>query len=550
MSPLGLAPAAPEARRQRERVALRASRNTTAVHDDLVLEKLGLRWRQPELDRLADRLDADETVVTMATALFRSARVQGLGVAVLTDRRLLCIDRNAALVNPLEFPLAEMSLVTLADSQGVGGSKRGGIKIVCAGLPTELLRIDPWERAAEIVAYIERHIGAATAQALEDSAVEFEHWAGTRWPVRSEHSSAELVLASDSQAPGEARRTVRLLGRDRAADCVAAAELVISEVVTNAVRHSAGDGVSISFWSDADVLDVLVSDGGQGFSPRPRMLGADRLGGRGLGLIDSLVESWGASACSPSAVWFRSAMTSEHPAREIDAGDERDSAADERDSRAEERDSAAQVRDDAALTREQGTGLSPAQHSRTARDRADAVRDRNEGSKDRRLAASDRERAAVDRAHAGIDALTGALERGRGLVDLQREMHRARRTGEGLVIAFVDVDGLKAVNDGHGHAAGDRVLSDVANALRGGLRSYDLVIRYGGDEFLCVLPGSNIDGARRRFDDVARSLARRTPRVAATIGLAAHERRETPDELIARADAALYSTREIDRAGA
>jgi hypothetical protein len=91
----------------------------------------------------------------------------------------------------------------------------------------------------------------------------------------------------------------------------------ITIVCAGAVRHSAGDGVSISFWSDGDVLARLRC--GHGFSPRPRAASDDRIGGRGLGLIDSLVESWGASASSPSAVWFRSVMTPEQPARETPA---------------------------------------------------------------------------------------------------------------------------------------------------------------------------------------------------------------------------------------
>ncbi|MBA2695858.1 MAG: GGDEF domain-containing protein, partial [Actinobacteria bacterium] len=73
---------------------------------------------------------------------------------------------------------------------------------------------------------------------------------------------------------------------------------------------------------------------------------------------------------------------------------------------------------------------------------------------------------------------------------LEREMARSSRAREALSVAFIDVDHLKQVNDTRGHAAGDRLLQHVADALRSRLRSYDLVVRYGGDEFICVMPGS------------------------------------------------------------
>src|SRR5437879_3714074 len=76
-----------------------------------------------------------------------------------------------------------------------------------------------------------------------------------------------------------------------------------------------------------------------------------------------------------------------------------------------------------------------------------------------------------------IDEVTGTLRRGPGLRELQHEIDRTRRQGGPMVVAFIDVDGLKAVNDKRGHAAGDQLLRDVAEALKQGLRSYDLVLR-------------------------------------------------------------------------
>jgi diguanylate cyclase (GGDEF)-like protein len=139
--------------------------------------------------------------------------------------------------------------------------------------------------------------------------------------------------------------------------------------------------------------------------------------------------------------------------------------------------------------------------------------------------------------------LTGALRRDRGAVDLQREIDRANRSDGLLILAFVDVDGLKAINDTHGHGAGDRALCAVGAALLGGLRSYDVVVRYGGDEFLCGLPGSDLDGAQRRFDAVARTLAEQNPGASVSIGLAELANPDTLDALTARADASLYAAR-------
>ena len=226
---------------------------------------------------------------------------------------------------------------------------------------------------------------------------------------------------------------------------------------------------------------------------------------------------------------------------------ERDVAADERDLAADRRDRAADERDRAAERRDQPDRRSAQRDSAQADDRRRAARDRRRASQDRRRARSDRRQAGNDRYQAGLDGLTGALRRDRGAVDLQREIDRARRSDGLLILAFVDVDGLKAINDTYGHAAGDRALRAVAAALLGGLRSYDLVIRYGGDEFLCGLPGSDLDRAQHRFDAVARTLAERNPGMSVSIGLAELANPDTLDALTARADASLYAARRSPR---
>ncbi|MEA2429089.1 MAG: diguanylate cyclase [Thermoleophilaceae bacterium] len=224
----------------------------------------------------------------------------------------------------------------------------------------------------------------------------------------------------------------------------------------------------------------------------------------------------------------------------------RDQAAEGRDCAADMRDREAEGRDRAANDREgadRRSSMRTSEQVLAARDREEAVRDRAAASRDRERAAEDRQQAARDRAESGIDGLTGTLRRDRGVVDLQREIDRAHRSDGRFVLAFVDVDGLKAINDLEGHAAGDQLLRAVGDALRTGLRSYDLVVRYGGDEFLCALPGTNLEGARRRFDEVAQDLTERSPGASVSIGLAALENTDTLGELITRADTDLYAGR-------
>jgi diguanylate cyclase (GGDEF)-like protein len=142
-----------------------------------------------------------------------------------------------------------------------------------------------------------------------------------------------------------------------------------------------------------------------------------------------------------------------------------------------------------------------------------------------------------------VDELTGALRRGAGLAALQREMDRSRRLGgKGLVLVFIDVDGLKAINDRDGHAAGDERLRETVAALRERLRSYDLIVRYGGDEFLCVLTGSDLASAEKTAASLRAQVERRTGGTI-SVGLSELTGDDTVDALVERADSALYAGR-------
>src|SRR5947209_3484219 len=127
---------------------------------------------------------------------------------------------------------------------------------------------------------------------------------------------------------------------------------------------------------------------------------------------------------------------------------------------------------------------------------AGAAADRAKAADDRARAAADREAAARERAEAlrtraesadnlklaTTDELTGAWTRKFGLEEVSHELERAHRTGATLVLAFVDVDGLKQLNDSQGHLAGDALLQLVGETLHANVRPYDVIVRYGGDE--------------------------------------------------------------------
>jgi diguanylate cyclase (GGDEF)-like protein len=256
----------------------------------------------------------------------------------------------------------------------------------------------------------------------------------------------------------------------------------------------------------------------------------------------------------------------------------RDTAADGRDRAADARDRAAEHRDSAAERSEHHRGATADSRESSAAARRDAASDRRDASSDRRAGAGERRHAGRDRgtaagdrgagAHdrarggedrdastadrgaaaaelleASNDELTGVYRRAAGIAALEREMNRARREGQPLIVAFLDVDGLKQVNDLFGHAAGDRLLVAVAAALRGQVRPYDAIIRWGGDEFVCVQTGANRAATGQRLARLNRLLAASAGGGSVSFGLAELRADDAPADLVARADTALYRGR-------
>jgi diguanylate cyclase (GGDEF)-like protein len=158
---------------------------------------------------------------------------------------------------------------------------------------------------------------------------------------------------------------------------------------------------------------------------------------------------------------------------------------------------------------------------------------------------------------AAIDPLTGCLNHGAMRERLSEEIARARRQATPLAVTILDLDDFKRVNDTYGHPTGDTLLRHVAEALRGEYRSFDQVARYGGDEFVVILP--NVRGPRA---DIAAARALRVLReihiarpdgghegITVSCGVAEWVEPEGPAELLERADRALRGSKAAGKDG-
>jgi diguanylate cyclase (GGDEF)-like protein len=153
------------------------------------------------------------------------------------------------------------------------------------------------------------------------------------------------------------------------------------------------------------------------------------------------------------------------------------------------------------------------------------------------------------------DALTGCFNKAHALEVLEAELRRARRSHMPLSVLMFDLDDFKGVNDRYGHLCGDAVLSAVGARMRAVLRGSDLKCRYGGEEFLIVLPDTPLQGARRVADTLRKEIAdhpvqwnEQTVGVTASFGVTSIEAGEVDSlAVIARADAALYRAKQDGR---
>lgn len=153
------------------------------------------------------------------------------------------------------------------------------------------------------------------------------------------------------------------------------------------------------------------------------------------------------------------------------------------------------------------------------------------------------------------DPLTGVMTRSAMQMRLEAEQERADRSGQPCCLGMMDLDHFKAVNDTHGHQAGDRVLETVARHVKEHLRRYDQVFRYGGEEFLILLPSTTSANAKKVLDRMRLSIKRKavkigknkTLNVSASFGVAELLPNNPTKDSIELADQALYMAKKAGR---
>jgi diguanylate cyclase (GGDEF)-like protein len=148
------------------------------------------------------------------------------------------------------------------------------------------------------------------------------------------------------------------------------------------------------------------------------------------------------------------------------------------------------------------------------------------------------------------DALTGIASRRQFDESLARESARSQRLGSPLTLIVFDVDHFKRINDSHGHTTGDDVLCDVADTIIANTKGFDVAARYGGDEFVLLLPGCNRDDAFAVTERVRTEIGHRLHPVVATVsaGVATMpDNADDGDRLVSAADAALYEAKRDGR---
>ncbi len=152
------------------------------------------------------------------------------------------------------------------------------------------------------------------------------------------------------------------------------------------------------------------------------------------------------------------------------------------------------------------------------------------------------------------DDLTGVYNRRALLIALESSKQRAIATGEPLSICIIDLDHFKRYNDEFDHLTGDRVLQEFVQAVRDGLRSTDIFGRYGGEEFVQIMPHTGLAGAildaerlRNRISSLDLPFARSTGPLTMSVGVAQYSPGETIVQTFARADGALYKAKQLGR---
>lgn len=155
---------------------------------------------------------------------------------------------------------------------------------------------------------------------------------------------------------------------------------------------------------------------------------------------------------------------------------------------------------------------------------------------------------------ANTDALTGLANRRFACDELEKRINLVQRNHGSLCVALVDIDRFKQVNDSFGHAAGDKAIRLIADTLKAGLRDYDLCARWGGEEFLILLPFSRLEDARQLLERLRLSIEIMVFGIGETsfpltisIGVSEFASGESSFAVLKRADEALYLAKNAGR---
>lgn len=408
----------------------------------------------------------------------------------------------------------------------------------------------------------------------------------------------DLPVSED--APAEARAVVDELGEDLSHDVLERTRLMVSELVTNSCRHAEGP-IELTLSADHDAVEIVVVDKGLGFvpdNPDPEALEDDE-SGRGLLLVELLSSQWSTGGTGAPWVWVRlEARPSKKvvvPARShdeeslldlrlmIDSVKDFAIVALDRTGRVASWRAGAErltghshadivgclLSDIYVGGRELDLARTLAAVVNAGRAEEERLVQRMDGSrlwanivitpihtgKDElrgfTVVARDvswRHRLDANRSmlldqlqqEATTDELTGLPNRRRWREELGREMARARRSAAALCVGMVDLDDFKPYNDTHGHQAGDSLLRETARRWAEALRTTDMLARYGGDEFLLLLPECPLDEALTVVNRLRRSTAEE---LTCSIGLTTSSGREDAEAVLGRADAALYDAK-------